>query len=151
METILKAIQDRIGENVTDLKHIDENWGQLDLFGNEIPVQWPCCLIMLNTANFSNLGNDVTAVPMNRQEGLITVELTIAKLKLTNTSFKAPLLQKEKAWEIWGIVRKTHEIIHGWSPEVGSGKMIRTGLSTVRRDDGVQEIRIIYSIGLHNC
>lgn len=151
MESILKSIQNKLGTEVTDLKYVDENWGQLDLYGPEIPVQWPCSLITLNSANYSNLGTDVSAKPMNRQEATVSVELTFAKLKLTNTSFRTPAFQKDKAWEIWEIVRKAHEVLHGWNPAVNCGKMIRMGMSSVRRDDGVQEIRVVYSVGLHNC
>lgn len=151
MDTLLQAIQAKIAETVTAVKHVDENWGQLDLYGNEIPVQWPCALISLNSAVFSNLGTDVKARPMNRQEGTATVELAFAKLKLTNSSFKAPMAQKEKAWEIWDIVDNAHKALHGWNPTPGTGKLIRTGISQVRRDDGVQEIRVTYTIGLHNC
>ena len=151
MNTLLQAIQNRLAETVADLNYVDENWGQLDLYGNEIPVKWPCALISLNSAVFSNIGTDVKAKPINRQEGTATVELAFAKLKLTNSSFKAPAAQKQKAWEIWDIIKKAHEVLHGWNPEPGTGKLIRTGISQVRRDDGVQEIRVIYTIGIHNC
>lgn len=151
MEILLQAIQTKIAETVTAIKTVDENWGQLDLYGNEIPVQWPCALISLNSAVFSNLGTDFRAVPVNRQEGTATVEITFAKLKLTNSSFKAPVAQKQKAWEIWEIVNEAHKVLHGWNPAEGTGKLIRTGISQVRRDDGVQEIRVMYTIGIHDC
>lgn len=151
MDEIIAAIQTQLATTVTDLKYVDENWGQLDLFGPEIPVQWPCSLIMLNSGVFSNLGTDVKAKPMNRQEGTISFEITFADLKLTNSSFKAPLLQKQKARSIWKLIEKAHENLHGWSPVPGTGKLIRTGVGSVRRDDGVQEIRVVYSIGVHNC
>ncbi|WP_229723800.1 hypothetical protein [Chryseobacterium sp.] len=151
MDTLLQAIQAKIAETVTAIKYVDENWGQLDLYGNEIPVQWPCALISLSSAVFSNLATDFRAVPVNRQEGTATVEVTFAKLKLSNSSYKAPAAQKAKAWEIWDIVNDAHKVLHGWNPVSGTGKLIRTGISQVRRDDGVQEIRVVYTIGLHNC
>lgn len=150
MNTILKATQERLAE-LTELKYIDENWGQLDLFGPEIPVQWPAALIAVQGAQFSNLGRDNRATPPNRQEGVLAIEISIAKMKLTNGSFRATQLQKTHAFEVWDIVQKVHEKLHGWNalPEVG--KMVRTQLATVRRDDGVQEIRITYTVGLHDC
>lgn len=151
MDEIIDAIQAQLATTVTDLKHVDENWGQLNLFGVEIPVQWPCSLIRLNTGIFSNLGTDVQAKPMNRQEGNVSFEITFADMKLTNSSFKAPLLQKQKARSIWKIVEKAHENLQGWSPMSGTGKLIRTGIGSTLRDDGVQEIKVIYSIGIHNC
>lgn len=151
METILAAIQKKLAESVADLKTVDENWGQLDLYGNDCPVQWPCALIALNSGQFSHLGTDTEVKPINRQEGVLTFEISFAKLKLTNSSFNAPTNQKIKAWEIWRIVNKAHEELHGWNPLPKSGKLLRTGFGTTRRDDGVQEVKVMYTMGLHNC
>lgn len=151
MEEILAAIQKKLAESVTALKTVDENWGQLNLFGNEIPVQWPCALIALNVGQFTSLGTDVERKPINRQEGILGFEITFAMLKLTNSSFKSPLAQKNKAWEIWEIIQKAHEEIHGWNPLPGSGKLIRTNITKTQRDDGVQQVQVIYTMGLHNC
>lgn len=151
IDTILQAIQAKLATTVVELKTIDENWGQLDLFGNDIPVQWPCALLTLNAGQFSHLGTDVDKKPLNRQEGTLTFEISFAKLKLTNSSFKAPATQKIKAWEIWSIIEKSHAELHGWNPLPGSGKLMRTALSSTRRDDGVQEVKVMYTMGLHNC
>lgn len=150
MDALLKAIQNKIAENA-EIKYVDENWGQLDLYGNEIPVKWPCTLISLSSAVFSNIGTDPKALPVNRQEATANIEITVAKLKLTNSSFKAPMVQKLQSWEVWDIVQSIHNQLHGWNPIPGTGKLIRTGISQVRRDDGVQEIRVMYSVGIHNC
>lgn len=151
MKQLLEAIQANISANVASVNYVDENWGQLDLYGPEIPVKWPCVLIDINGGQFSNIGRDNNRAPANRQEGTIAIELTIANLKLTNTSFKAPKIQKWHGFEIWEIVQNVHQFVHGWNPLKGSGKMMRTNISKVRRDDGVQEIRVVYSIGLHDC
>lgn len=150
MTDILQAINDKLNE-VTELKYIDENWGQLDLYGPQIPVQWPCALVDFNTGQFTNIGRNYRVKPQNRQEGTLTVEITIANLKLTNSSNKAPTFQKEKAFAIWDLINKVHEVLQGWNPTENAGVLIRTTFSKVRRDDGVQEFRVIYSIGLHDC
>lgn len=149
MDEILTAIQNKLAE-VPELKTKDENWGQLDLYSPEIPVQWPCALIALSGGQFTNIGRDLKATPINRQEGTLSFEITVAKLKLTNSSYKAPQLQKTQAFDIWKLVEKVHEVLHGWNP-AGIGQLIRTAMGSVRRDDGVQEIRITYTAGIHNC
>lgn len=150
MTDVLQAINDKLNE-ISELKYIDENWGQLDLYGPQIPVQWPCALVDFNTGQFTNIGRNYRVTPQNKQEGTLTVEITIANLKLTNSSNKAPIFQKEKAFAIWDLINKVHEILQGWSPQENAGALIRTTFSKVRRDDGVQEFRVIYSIGLHDC
>ncbi|MGD1319174.1 hypothetical protein [Chryseobacterium sp. 2R14A] len=150
MTDILQAINDKLNE-VTELKYIDENWGQLDLYGPQIPVQWPCALVDFNNGQFTNIGRNYRKTPQNRQEGNIAVEITIGNLKLTNSSNKAPSFQKEKAFAIWDLINKVHEVLQGWSPEENAGVLIRTTFNKVRRDDGVQEFRVIYTMGLHDC
>ena len=106
MKTILQNIQTKLRE-VTELKHIDEDCGQLNIF--QPPVNWPCCLIDISTANYSNLGIDRNLQPINRQSGKFLIKLTLANLKLTNTSMNAPQSQKDQAWFIWDLAQKIHE------------------------------------------
>lgn len=151
MKAILQSIQNHIATSVNAVRYVDENWGQLDLYGPEIPVKWPCVLIDIGSGQFSNIGRNNNVIPVNRQQGTFSVELTIAALKLTNSSFKAPPTQKWHAFEIWEIVEEIHKKIQGWSPADKSGGLIRSSLNRVRRDDGVQEIRVIYTVGVNDC
>jgi len=150
MDELLLEITSKLDE-VTILKYKDENWGQLEDFGSNCPVKWPCALVELAGGQFSNLATDYRSNEGNRQEGILTIEITIGNVKLTNTSTKAPLAQKTKGFEVWKIVKSVHEILQGWKPLTNSGAMVRTGVQSVRRDDGVQEKRITYTIGLHGC
>ena len=43
MKEILKNIQSKIAE-VQGVKYVDEDWGQLNLFPGDFPVQFPCVL-----------------------------------------------------------------------------------------------------------
>ena len=87
---------------------------------------------------------------MQRQMGNAVFSFTIADLKLTNTSGKAPQMQKNNAWSIWDLIEKIHAHLQGFNPSANAGKMIRTSLNRVKRDDGVQEYTVIYICGLHN-
>ena len=145
----LKTIQDKL-EEVTELKYIDEDWGQLDYYSPNFPVQWPCCLIDVTGAMFSNIGNDRAAKPQNRQQGTVNVSFTFANLKLTNTSLKAPATQKNNAWKLYEIMQKAHEVLQGLRPDDHCGSLIRSGFRRVKRDDGVQQYQVIYTVGLSN-
>lgn len=151
MKAILQSIQNHIATSVNAVRYVDENWGQLDLYGPEIPVKWPCVLIDIGSGQFSNIGRNNNVIPANRQQGTFSVELTISTLKLTNSSFNAPPTQKWHAFEIWEIVEEIHKKIQGWPPTDKSGGLIRSSLNRVRRDDGVQEIRVIYTVGINDC
>ena len=150
MEKVIKAIQDKLSAN-GNFEYVDENWGQLDYYSPNFPVKWPCVLIDITSANFSNIGKDNSKVPANRQMGAIVVELRIANLRLTNTSAKAPTMQKLYARSIWELVEQVHMELHGWNPTQGTSKLIRQSINRVRRDDGVQEYAVRYTAEENDC
>ncbi|MXV37691.1 hypothetical protein GO491_03200 [Flavobacteriaceae bacterium Ap0902] len=88
MKALLLQLQERIAE-ISDIKYVDEDWGQLDYYSPNMPVQWPCCLIDIQSVDYSNLGIDLNKTPKNRQNARIQIAFTLANMKLTNTSMKA--------------------------------------------------------------
>ena len=54
MKALLEKIQEKLSE-VEGLKYIDENWGQLDYYSPNMPVQYPCVLIDIGQVQYSNL------------------------------------------------------------------------------------------------
>jgi hypothetical protein len=149
MKQFLEAVQTKLA-TIPALKYIDEDWGQMDSYSPNPPAKFPCGLIDITSMNFSNIGKDNTADPINRQMGEGTVTFIIADLKLSNTSHRAPQSQKDNAWSIWTIIDDLHKKVHGWKPIDNSGALMRTGLKRIRRDDGIQEYQITYSIGFAN-
>lgn len=149
MKDVLKSIQDRLAE--TDcFEYLDENWGQLDLYGPEIPVKWPCVLIDCIHADYSNIGRRTNQMPGQRQQGVLQVQITIADLKLSNTSFKAPKMQKN-ARSIWELMENAHRALQGFRPLEQTGTLIRMSMDRRRREDGVQELTVTYDLGLNDC
>ncbi len=149
MKTIINSIQEKLKE-VTALQYIDEDWGQLDEYAERPPVKWPCAVIDMPSIAFSNIGIDKKATPINRQQAETTVSITIANLRLTNSSNMAPAWQKQQAVSIWSTIEQVHEILQGFHPTDNSGALIRIGLRRVERYDGVQQYRIDYSLGINN-
>lgn len=149
MKAFLQACQTQAA-TITEFKYVDEDWGQLDSYSPNPPAKFPCLLIDITSLTFSDLGQDKTATPVNRQVCSGTVTFIVADLKLSNTGQRAPQNQKDNAWKIWEIKEKLHQKVHGWRPIESSGKLMRTGSKRIRRDDGIQEYQITYSIGMTN-
>ena len=149
MDNIIKNIQAKI-DLIPEVNYIDEDWGQLDYYAPNFPVQWPCVLIDVTDAEYGDIGVDKKAIPRNRQQADAMVSLTIANLRLTNTSSKAPLLQKNNAFSINAVIQKIHDQVHGFNPDANAGKLIRRSRRRVKRDDGVQEYTVTYSFSLNN-
>jgi hypothetical protein len=148
-KAILKSIQDILSA-IPTLKYVDEDWGQLDDYSPNPPTQFPLALIDIGSLQFSDIGRDATTSPQNRQMATGTIVISIANLKLTNTSARAPQPQKDLAWSIWDIVQSVHEKLHGVKVEASVGAMIRTAMRKVKRDDGIQEYEVTYTIGIGN-
>ncbi|EGV44320.2 hypothetical protein BZARG_771 [Bizionia argentinensis JUB59] len=149
MDPIIKSIQDRI-DTLPGVKYVDEDWGQLDYYSPNFPVQWPCVLIDISGGQFDNIGRDRAANPVNRQTADATVSLTFANLKLTNSSGRAPQAQKDLAFSIWKLQEDVHALVHGWKPAENTGALIRRGFTRVKRDDGVQEYTVRYNMSMAN-
>ena len=149
MKALIQAIQTKI-QAVTGVKYVDEDWGQLDYFSPNFPVKFPCVLIDVANANYSNIGQDKQATPINRQMADATVSLTIANLKLTNSSGLAPQFQKDNTWSIHELIEEIHKVVQGYKATDKATALIRVGMSRTKRDDGVQEYTVRYSVNLNN-
>lgn len=149
MKQVLQNIQTTLA-SIPELKYIDEDWGQLDDYSPNPPTQFPLVLIDIGNLQYSDISKDKNLVPVNRQMATGTIVLSIANLKLTNTSYNAPQAQKDHAWSIWDIVESVHKMLHGKSIAGSAGAMMRTNLRKVKRDDGIQEYEVTYTIGMSN-
>lgn len=149
MKAFLEAIQTKLA-TIPALKYIDEDWGQMDSYSPNPPTMFPCALIDITSMSFSDIGKDNSVNPINRQTADGTVTFIIGNMKLSNTSHRAPQSQKDNAWSIWGIIEDLHKAVHGWKPISESGALMRRSHKRIRRDDGIQEYQITYSIGFAN-
>ena len=149
MKALLEKIQQQVSE-IAELKYIDENWGQLDYYSPNMPVQFPCALIDVQQVQFTNLGRDMSKKPVQRQIGTVQIKITVANMRLTNSSMQAPRRQKEEVWAIWGIIEKIHQQLHGVSLLPNVSPLIRTSQNRTLRDDGLQEYEVYYSCEVQN-
>lgn len=146
---VLQSIQD-ILTTTPGIKYVDEDWGQLDDYSPNPPTQFPLALIDIGNLQYSDIGKDKTATPQNRQMATGTIVISIANLKLTNSSGRAPQTQKNHAFAIWDIVEGVHGKLHGVVVGGSAGALMRTAMRKVKRDDGIQEYEVTYTIGITN-
>ncbi len=139
MKTVISDIKSRLLDKVAALKYINEDWGQLDYFNPNQPVKWPCVLIDLDQAPWSNQGSLV-------QIGLVSISIRVADMKLSNTNVKAPSGQLAKADGIWDLMISIHQALHGWTGDSMNGPLTRTLTRKVNRDDGIREFEMIFSV-----
>lgn len=149
MDAIINGVQEKI-KVVPGINYVDEDWGQLDYYSPNFPVQWPCVLIDVSEAHFRDIGKDPNKSPQNRQTAEVNITLTVANLRLTNSSGKASRFQKETVRSIHKLIEDIHKAIHGKKAHEKSGALIRKSMRRVKRDDGVQEYNVVYKLPVKN-
>lgn len=140
MKQMVQNIQDRLVQKVPALKYVDQDWGQMD-FWREHPVKYPCALIDVQSAGYTNDGNFI-------QRGVVTVVIRLFDLKLSNSSQKAPDNQKENAKKIWQLIEDVNKAVHGQNfLQEGYGLPMRTQMRRTKREDGCYQTELYYTIG----
>lgn len=131
MKQIFLDIQTKLAE-ITELKHIDKDWGQLQY--EQPPIKFPCALLDIANVNYSQMGNLA-----QQAEG--DIEITVANLRLTNTSYRNP--NREDAYAVFDIIDDIHQVLHGWS-NVNFGRLVRTNLQKVAADSNYEIYKMTY-------
>lgn len=140
MDELIQDFQTQLSPAKSGLLYIDEDWGQMDYYDSP-PVKFPCALIEVQDADYSDDGD-------LQQRGVLTVVVKLYLLKLSNTSNKAPQSQKNNAKKGWAICERVNQLLHGQEfLSEGFGVPIRKKMRKVKREDGIYERDIVYTIG----
>ena len=138
---VLRALQEKLSQDVPAIKYIDEDWGQLDYYADNPPIKFPAVLVEIGQAQWKNQGR-------LSQDGQMMVSLMVADMKLNNTSGRAPEAQKTGSKSIWQMLNDIHVSLHGWNPQIeGFGLFSRVSSRRIKREDGIREIEVVYAIG----
>jgi hypothetical protein len=139
MKQIIQDIQDRLTQKVLALKYVDQDWGQMDFFSNP-PVKYPCALIDIQSANYTQSGKFI-------QQGTVMIVIRLFDLKLSNSSQKAPESQKENAKKIWQLIEDVNKALHGQNfLQEGYGLPVREQMQRTKRNDGCYQTELYYSV-----
>ena len=140
MKEVIQDIQNKLAAKVPALQYIDQDWGQMNFYAQS-PVKFPCALIDIQSATYSNTGGLV-------QQGTTTVVIRLFDMKLSNSSNSAPESQREKAKKIWQLIEDVNKALHGQQfLQNGFGKLIRGEMRRTKRDDGCYQTELYYTVG----
>ena len=113
------------------LRYIDKDWQQLTI--PQPPVQWPCCLIDLDSVDYTQLGGRA-----RRAEAQIT--LTVADEPLTRSSAQAP--SKNEAYDTLDVVAAVRDTLHGWRVPGTTQDLAVKNIAKTFRDKG----HVVYTL-----
>ncbi|MBQ0159415.1 MAG: hypothetical protein KBT28_02160 [Bacteroidales bacterium] len=134
MKQIFLAIQDRLSSLVPSLQYIDKNWGQLNL--PQPPVKWPCCLIDLDTIDYSMATNETRLAEAS-------IILTIADHHTVRSSAQAPA--KANAYDILDLIEDVISALDGWRVPDTTQALIRTRLAKTYSDQSYDVYSLTFS------
>lgn len=123
--TLYLNLSDHLKTQVPELKLIDMDFGQLEIFEYKPNVAFPCALIDFPNADYSNLAELA-------QQGDIILQIKLGFAPFSQTSQAAPTSVKEKGLEFFSIEQKIFEKLHGWHNDVCQ-PLIRLNASTDKR------------------
>lgn len=137
MKGILTSILEKLKTEIPELKYIDENWGQMEL--EQPPVKFPMAIIDMGTAACSNQGMGIQLVDA-------TVVVTVAALRLSQTSGGVKPERREQAFEFYDLLHKIHAALHGFAPAEYSSRLTRIALSNSATGNGVKVVDLTYRL-----
>ncbi len=123
MKQIFLAIQNRLSTMVPALRYIDKNWNQLNM--PQPPVQWPCCLIDLDSIDYSQAAHLTRLAEAS-------IRLTVADHHTVRSSAKAP--SKSNAYDILDVLENVIEALEGYRVPDTTQALTRTRLAKTYSD-----------------
>lgn len=138
MKHIFLDLLERIKQTVPEVKWVDQDLGQLEFYSDRPAVLFPCVLIDFDDIEFSDIGQ-------NAQLCTCVVKLRVAFNVFHHSNSATPQPQREKALEIFDVIKKLHYNLHGWSGE-NFGSLTRLRQMAEPREDRLRVYEIRYSI-----
>lgn len=145
-----------IAEQTDHLQYVDVDWGQMDNYGTEPPVKFPCALLDLRDLQHSSNADGV-------QITLCNVEVRLFDKALNTSSGGASDALRANALRIFRLHDKVHAALHGWNvvlppaPPIGGSQnglpnvfatLTRTASARTKRADGIKETRLVFRVAM---
>lgn len=142
--TLFLLLQERIKTAVPEIRHIDQDLGQLEFSKLRPSVAFPCVLIDFENFTFKDNGDNSQSA-----EGNISIRLAFSPY--SNSSQSTPTLWKEKALAYYDIEWKLNKALHGWHPNNDAfGNLDRATAGTEGREDDLRVRKIVYEIAFED-
>lgn len=106
MKQLFLDIQNTIQANVSGVKWIDIDEGQLEAFGENAPVDYPCVLVDFPNGNFTEAADAL-------QIGEIQINIKVAFRVYERLNTSVPTALRDQAFRHFNILQSIMQVIHG--------------------------------------
>ena len=125
MKHIVKAIQDRIKQQVSSVMYIDVDWGQLQ--EQDPPIKWPAVLVDIDGSDYEQIQGDGDLAV---QRCIAEIRITLASEKLSPTNARADSSSRVAGLSYFDTLGAIHSALQGWSDGVHFGQLERVRMRT---------------------
>ena len=139
MKTFLNAVMQRLKEQVSELRYISEDWGQLDYYETMPPVKFPCALVSIDRVNYSVVAKD-------RRKAVVSVVVRIADAPSVTGNVAAPESYRNRAFAIFDLLEEVDKALNGLSGDTFN----QFSLESIYRDnrqDFIREYNMTFETG----
>jgi|SRR5690625_1562201 len=139
-KTLFLALQERILQQVPEIRYIDQDLGQLN--EERPPLSYPAILIDFSNFNYENL-----AEHKQTAEGIVVLKLIFDIY--SNSNNLSPESVKDKALSFYDTEWKIYKVLQAWKPEDTTwsyGYMLRTSVVTEGHYIGLRVRNLQFSI-----
>jgi len=133
------AIMARIESAVPEIRHIDQDLGQLEGNSSRPEVGFPCVLVDFDQWALTNIGKLEQLA-----EGDVVIKLAHAQYTPTGNAIDP--VYRDEALKYYEHEWNLNKALHGWSPGDEFGVLTRTGITTQNRAPGIRVRTIRYRL-----
>lgn len=141
IDKLYTAIRQRLKTEVTSLKWIDLDTGQLDNPENNYPFPFPCVFIDFERVDWQDAGERM-------QDGLVMMTVRIASRIFDQTHSKTQDTLHDtftKAMTALQILTTVHAKLQGYSDGTYFNRLSRVSTETEKRNDGLKVFQMRYT------
>lgn len=137
---ILKAVMDRILQEVPALRWIDADEGQLDFAESRPPVAFPCCLVELSYPDADNMAGNVPVV--QRIESAVVLKIAFNDCASFNAN--KPVQVRDVAFSRLDVLEEAHKALQGFRMDNCVKSFRRKSCRPQKRPDGLKVYEVMY-------
>lgn len=138
MKHIIQDMINRLSAEVTDLKYVGQDWGQLSFYNERPPVKFPCALIDFDGGSFSNEGRNV-------QEGILQFTVTLADWS-QRVSRPAPNDMQNRELAIYDLMEDVYKALQGWTGGTDYSPFVRVAVGKQVSPEGYRVRTITFTV-----
>lgn len=135
----LTALQEKIQADMPDIKWIDQDMQQLEIYETRPPVLFPCLLIDFDKTTYDQEGNRT-----QWGNSMICMRLGFSPFSASNSA--APFSVKTLALQYYEMENRLFRLLDAWAPVNDICQpIVRIQTETEKRNDGIRVRKIYYT------